>query len=125
MGKPRVLICDDEEGVRESLKLILEERYDLEMVENGEAAVGRVAQAPFDVMCLDLKMPRMDGAETLRRVRQLAPHMPVLILTAYQSVDIAKDMLRHGATDYLSKPFDQQEVLTVIEQLLKKRRRII
>ena len=120
MNKPRILICDDEEGVRESLKLILAEAYDVTSAEEGEEAVGRVAQAPFDVMCLDLKMPRMDGMETLRRVRQIAPTMPVLILTAYQSVDIAKDMLRHGATDYLSKPFDKQQVLAVIAQLLAK-----
>ena len=120
MPKPRILICDDEEGVRESLKLILEERYDLQTAENGEEAVQHVASAPFDVMLLDIKMPRMDGMETLRRVRQLAPNMPVLILTAYHSMDIAKEAVRLGAKDYISKPFEKDQLLEIIEQLLKR-----
>ena len=124
MSKTRILICDDEEGVRESLKLILEERFDLQTAENGEEAVQHVASAPFDVMLLDIKMPRMDGMETLKRVRQLAPSMPVLILTAYHSVDIAKEAVRLGAHDYLSKPFDKAELLGAIEQLLRKSRNV-
>ena len=121
MDKPRVLICDDEEGVRESLKLILDERYDLHTAENGEEAVQHVASAPFDLMLLDIKMPRMDGIETLKRVRQIAPTMPVLILTAYHSMDIAKDAIRLGAQDYLPKPFEKDQLLAAIEQLLRKR----
>jgi len=121
MTKPRVLICDDEEGVREALKLVLEERYDVVEAEHGEEAVQHLSQAPFDLLCLDIKMPRMDGMETLKRVRELSPRMPVLILTAYQSVDIAKEATKLGATDYVSKPFDKTEVLTIIEKLLKRR----
>ena len=120
MEKARVLICDDEEGVRESLKLILEDHYTVSAAEHGEMAIERVAQAPYDMMLLDIKMPRMDGIEVLRRVRQLAPRMPVLILTAYHSMDIAKEAIRLGASDYLSKPFDKDQVLDAIEHLLKR-----
>ena len=120
MSKQRILVCDDEEGVRESLKLILEDHYDVHAAEHGEAAITCVAQAPYDIMLLDIKMPRMDGIEALRRVRQLAPRMPELVLTAYHSMDIAKEAIRLGASDYLSKPFDKDQVLDAIEHLLKR-----
>ena len=121
MNRPKILVCDDEEGVRESLKLILEDRYDVQTAEHGEQAIEYVAQAPYDMMLLDIKMPRMDGIEALRRVRQLAPSMPILILTAYHSMDIAKEAIRLGAQDYLSKPFDKDQLLDAIAHLLNHR----
>ncbi len=122
MPRARILICDDEEGVRESLKLILSDHYDVTAAEHGEQAVQHLAQAAYDVLILDLKMPRMDGIETLGRVRQIAPQLPVLILTAYQSVDIAKEAIRLGANDYLSKPFERDEVLSCVDRLLSRSR---
>jgi len=118
MPRPRILICDDEEGVRESLRLILEERYDVDVAEGGAEAVAHVAQQPYQLLFLDIKMPQMDGLETLKRVRKLAPTMPVVILTAYQSMDIAKQTLKLGANDYLSKPFDRAQILDAVKQLL-------
>ena len=120
MSTARILICDDEEGVRESLKLIFEGRYEVTSADNGEEAVAHLAQASYDLLCLDLKMPRMDGMDTLRRVRQLAPSLPVLILTAYHSVDIAKEAIRLGAKDYISKPFDKDQLLEAVERLLAR-----
>jgi DNA-binding response OmpR family regulator len=124
MAPARILICDDEEGVRESLKLILEDTYQLEVAMDGAEAVRRVAEAPFALMILDLKMPQMDGIETLRRVRKISATMPVLILTAYQSVDIAKESVRLGANDYLSKPFDSTQVLEVVSRLLSRQQHV-
>ena len=100
MARPKILICDDEEGVREALKLVLDSRYDLTIAEDGEEAVTRISEAAYDILILDIKMPRMDGIEALKRIRQLAPSMPILILTAEASYHAPYD---HCTVKYLEQ----------------------
>lgn len=120
MNKPVILICDDEEGIRESLRLILDGDYTLRFAADGDQALQQIHQSPPDLLFLDMKLPRMDGLETLRRIRDLAPQVPVLILTAYHSMEIAKEAVRLGAADYIPKPFDGGRVLQAIRQALER-----
>ena len=118
MKKARILICDDEEGIRESLDLILGRDYRLAFAADGEAAMAQAQQEPFDLALVDIKMPRMNGLELLKWFRQRQPTMPVIMLTAYQSVEMAQEATTLGAADYLPKPFEQASLKKAIARVL-------
>ncbi len=118
--KPRILICDDEEGIRESLKLILEDFYELEFAKNGLEGLEAVKKSAPAMMFLDIKMPKLHGMETLKKIKKARPSLPVVIVTGYQSVEIAQEALKNGASDYIPKPFKSSDVLKVAQTLTKK-----
>ncbi|MBD3380467.1 MAG: response regulator [Candidatus Omnitrophica bacterium] len=119
MQKKRILICDDEEGVRESLNLILENDYELDFANNGAEAVNKIKEAPYDGLLLDIKMPVRNGLETLEEIRKIAPELKVIIITGYQSVEMATKAMKLGAVEYISKPFNKSEVFEKTRNLLK------
>lgn len=118
MAKPRILIADDEEGIRESINLILEEDYDVAFATNGEEALAKLQADAFDLVLLDIKMPKLDGLEVLKRLKASNRTTPVIMLTAYQSVELAKEAVKLGARDYLPKPFDRERVLSSVRDIL-------
>ena len=119
MRKLRILIADDEEGIRESLKLILEGEYELVFVQQGEETLAKLARERFDLALLDIKMPKLDGLEVLKQMKQQRLATPVIILTAYQSVELAKEAIKLGALDYLPKPFTRDQILESIRDVFK------
>ena len=120
MAKSRILVADDEEGIRESLNLILGEHYDLDFAENGEQALEKLRKGSFELILLDIKMPKLDGMEVLQRLKGTNLTTPILMLTAYQSVEVAKEAIKHGAMDYLPKPFERDHLLTTIRGILQR-----
>ncbi|OFV88502.1 MAG: hypothetical protein A3J75_08470 [Acidobacteria bacterium RBG_16_68_9] len=116
MAKPRVLIVDDELSVRESLRLILKERTEPVLATSGESALERLAREPFDVILLDILMPGMDGLETLERIKQTTPLPQVIMLTATKTLKTAVRAMKLGAFDYVTKPFDVEEILLLVER---------
>lgn len=118
MSNARILIADDEEGIRESLNLILGEEYDLTFAKDGEETLARLRREPFELVLLDIKMPKMDGLEVLKRIKGNGVSTPVLVLTAYQSVELAKEAIKLGALDYLPKPFDREQLLNSVRGVL-------
>jgi len=118
MKKAQILICDDELGVRESLKLILGQEYAVAFVTNGAEAVAYMTAHDPDLALLDLKMPKMDGLEALQQIKVLKPRAKVVILTGYESSDVAAQAIRLGATDFLTKPLDRAKVLARVRALL-------
>jgi DNA-binding NtrC family response regulator len=106
----RILICDDETGVRESLNLILEDMHELDFASSGDEAIQKVKNRKYDGILLDIKMPAKDGLETLEELRQISPDMRVIIVTGYQSVETAAKAVQLGAMDYITKPFESDEV---------------
>lgn len=114
--KKRILICDDEEGIRESLKLILEKDYDLDFAQNGNEAVEKMRSAPADLTILDIKMPKKDGLETLKELKKISPASKVIIATGYKSVDIAHEAITLGASDYIVKPFDREKIRKIVQK---------
>ncbi len=115
MKKP-IMVCDDEEGIRESLKLILEKEYDVIFAESGEVAIKKMRVSPVNLVILDIKMPRKDGLETLRELKRINPAARVIIATGYKSTDVAEEASRLGATDYVVKPFDRENILRLAEK---------
>ncbi len=118
-AKPIVLICDDEEGIRESFKLILSDLYDLHIAENGLRAMEILKTLSPAAMLLDIKMPKLNGMETLKQIKKLKPNLPVIIVTGYQSVELAQEALKNGAADYIPKPFDSKHIQKVVAQQIK------
>ena len=116
--KPTILICDDEEGIRESFKLILDGQYQLKFAMNGLEALESLKTFTPDLMLLDIKMPKMHGMEILKQVKNLKPSLPVIIVTGYQSVEMAQEALKHGAADYIPKPFESKNILSSIKSAL-------
>ena len=114
MRKLRILVADDEEGIRESLKLILEGEYELVFARQGEETLAKLTRERFDLALLDIKMPKLDGLEVLKQMKQQRLATPVIILTAYQSVELAKEAIKLGALDYLPKPFTRDQILDAI-----------
>src|SRR3989338_7597751 len=112
--KPTILICDDEEGIRESFKLILEEGCDLKFATNGLEALEMLKTLSPRLMLLDIKMPKMHGMEILKQVKKLKPKLPVIIVTGYQSVEMSQEALKNGAADYIPKPFDSKQITKIV-----------
>jgi signal transduction histidine kinase len=121
-SKPHILIVDDEIGPRESLRLILSPHYNVHVAEGGAQAVELLRRFPIDVVTLDLKMPGMTGINVLANVKQYDPDIEAIIITGYGSLETAVEGLRLDALDYIAKPFDVKQILSLVERGLARRR---
>ena len=119
--KISILIVDDEESVRESLyNWFKEDGYIVECAENAKEALSVLETRTFDIILADLKMPGMDGLEMQRRIRALNKDAIVIIMTAFASVDSAVRALKDGAYDYITKPFDPDDLSHLIRNATKQ-----
>jgi len=117
--KPRVVIVDDEERMAGVVAATLARvGYECEQCASGDAALAALEERPADVVVTDWKMPGMDGLSLLRRLRARWPGMPVVLLTAYGSVPSAVAAMREGAFDYVTKPFDNDELRALVARAL-------
>lgn len=106
-GLGRILIVDDEQSVREVLsEYFTEQGYSVENAAGGEEALALVQRSTPDLVLLDVRMPGIDGVETLRRIREIAPDVSVIMVTANEDIGLARETLKLGALDYVAKPFD-------------------
>ena len=121
-NEEKILIIDDELMPRYSIQQVLKGRYTVFTATGGREGLDLMAQNPMDVVVLDLRMPDMDGITVLREIKKRYPDTQVILLTAYASLDSARSALRLGAFDYLTKPFDKDDVINVIERGLQKKR---
>jgi DNA-binding NtrC family response regulator len=116
---PRILVVDDEKAMRESLNdWLKEDGYQVGLAESGNKAVDMARKDPWEVILLDLKMPGMDGLETLKKLKEVRPDAEILMMTAYATVDTAVQAMKEGAFDYLVKPFDPDEVEMLIQKIV-------
>ena len=119
----RVLVVDDEESMRHFLSLALRRAgHEPFPADGGEAALELCRRGPFDAVLLDLRMPGMDGLTVLARIRELDPAATVLMMTAHGTIAAAVEAMRLGAADFLTKPFDAEEVLLRLGKALDQRR---
>ncbi|MBU0464202.1 MAG: sigma-54 dependent transcriptional regulator [Proteobacteria bacterium] len=117
----RILVVDDDEAIRDALKLILEDDYDVVCVDSGFKAIEEVKNQVFDLVFLDVVMPEMDGIETLRRIKAHDRNLDIIMVSAINRAQEATDSIRHGAYDYITKPFDHKIILNRLEKVLLKR----
>ena len=120
--KPVVLIVDDEEPTRRILKLNLQDRYQVLLARNGEEALQQLSQTPVDVLVTDMRMPGLSGLDLLRQVHERWPDLPVIVVTAYGTIENAVEAMRQGAYDYLQKPIKIAELEVLLEKTLRYRR---
>jgi len=119
----KILVCDDKELMRESLgDSLRRSHFDVVTVASGEEALEQVMQNAFDVLVTDMKMPGMDGIALLQRAAHVAPTMPVVMITAYATVENAVRAMKLGAFDYILKPFKVDQIEMVIEKAIRHRR---
>src|SRR5210317_362854 len=121
-GIERILVADDDAVIREGLRRILSaEGYEVEVVSNGHAALDRLDEENFKLLITDLKMPGMSGLEVLRAIRTRQPELPVVLITGYAAIDNAVEAMKNGATDYLAKPFENEEIIEKVKTALETR----
>ena len=117
-----ILIVDDDIGLLDQLKTALKrKRYGVETAENGEKALDKIFNVPYDLILLDIMLPRMDGLSVLKEVRNAGMDMPILMLTARSDVQDKVKGLDHGADDYLAKPFSMAELMARIRAMLRRK----
>lgn len=117
-----ILIIDDELGPREALRMILKEKYTVTTAASAREGLEIISKAPhFDVVILDIKMPEMDGISALKELKKMNVNAEVVMVTAYASLETARQAIQCGALDYLIKPFDHKDVLNIVEKGVEKR----
>ncbi len=121
--KNTILIVDDEAIVHDSLsKWFRDEGYEVGTAESAREALTRLTERPWDVALVDIKMPGTDGIELQRRLHEIDPELIVIIMTGYASVDTAVQALKNGAYDYVTKPFDPDDIAHLVKNALSHRR---
>jgi len=119
---PQVLVIDDEMGPRESLRMLLKPSYQVYTVDNVEAGLRILREKKPDAVISDIRMPGTSGIDGLRKIREIDPHVAVIMLTGFGALETAKEALRLGANDYISKPFDAREMREVISRNVERTR---
>ena len=122
--QPTVLIVDDEAGPRDTLKVILRTFCNVRSAENAKTALEVLGQEPIDLITLDQKLPDRHGLDLLKDIKHYRPDVEVIIVTGYGSLKAAMEGIRHGAAGYLLKPFNVNELTTLIQQTMDKKRRL-
>jgi two-component system response regulator PilR (NtrC family) len=121
-----ILIVDDEKDIRESLSTVLQtEGYICAEAEDGEKAIEKLESSNYDIVITDIVMPNLDGMKLLEKAIQISPDTLIVLMTAYASIETAVSALRKGATDYLLKPIEFDEVIMRVKQLLKQKQLIL
>jgi DNA-binding NtrC family response regulator len=123
MSKGSILVVDDESEIREGLELLLQtEGYHVSSAETAVLGLSRLEERPFDLMLLDVSLPDRNGIEMLKDVHRQDPHLPVVLITAYGSIEMARTAFKSGAMDYITKPWSNDELLAQVAQAVEARR---
>ncbi|MEY2528491.1 MAG: two-component system, sensor histidine kinase and response regulator [Verrucomicrobiota bacterium] len=119
---PQVLVIDDEMGPRESLRMLLKPNYQVYTADCVEAGIKLLKEKHPDAVITDIRMPGASGIDGLRRIREIDPHVAVIMLTGFGALETAQEALRLGANDYINKPFDAREMREVIGRNVERTR---
>jgi len=124
MEPKKILVVDDEAPLRDILQRGLTQMggFSIEVAQNGQEAIGKIEGEIFDLVLTDLMMPEMDGMELLKIIQGTRPEMPVIMMTAYGSIDTAVEAMKTGANDYITKPVDLRDLLLRISKVLEENR---
>ena len=121
LSRKRILVVDDEHSIRKVLQaLLMREGHAVDLATNGAEAISRLGEESYELVITDLRMPGVDGMELLGFCAQQLPGLPVIVITAHGTVDTAVEALKLGAYDYITKPFEQDELRMVIDKALRR-----
>ena len=117
----KILVVDDEAKMRRVLQMMLEENgCQVDLAEGAEKALSRMKEVTFSLIITDMKMPGMSGLQLLKEIKKLDEGIPVVVMTAYGTIPTAIEAMKAGAHDYVLKPFDMEEMKTVVEKALER-----
>jgi signal transduction histidine kinase len=119
---PQVLVIDDEMGPRESLRMLLKPDYNVHTADCVDAGIRLLKEKKPDTVVMDIRMPGATGIEGLRKIREIDPHLSVIMLTGFGALETAQEALRLGASDYINKPFDAGEMRKVVGRNVERTR---
>lgn len=119
--KARILVVDDEQGPRESMRMILKDEYEVYTASDGEEALKKLIEKEIDVVAMDIKMPKTNGLELLQNIKKSVPDVEVFLITGFPSVSTAVEAIKIGAYDYVIKPFDRDAVQAVVRRGVNRR----
>jgi two-component system response regulator AtoC len=119
--KPNILVVDDEKSMRDSMHLLLRDRYEVLLAENGRDAIQLVKQHSIDLVLLDIRLPEIDGLEVLRLIKGIDDTIEVIMVTAVVTVGRAVEAIHAGAYDYITKPFDIETLTEQVGKIMEKR----
>src|SRR5260221_2309568 len=123
MPKGSILVIDDEAEIREGLERLLKtEGYQGAMADTGQSGLLRLGEQPYDLLLLDVSLPDRNGIELLKDIRRQDPHLPIVLITAYGSIDMARAAFKSGALDYITKPWSNDELLAQVAQAVESHR---
>jgi DNA-binding NtrC family response regulator len=123
MPNGSILVIDDEAEIREGLELLLSsEGYAVTSAETGQLGLARLEEEPYDLVLLDVSLPDRNGLDLLRDIRQRDPELPIVLITAYGSIDMARQAFKSGAQDYITKPWSNDELLAQVALAVEGRR---
>lgn len=121
MSIAKILIVDDDKSIRKTLRDILEfEKYEIDEATDGLDCMVKLKQSKFDVIILDVKMPRMDGMEAIEKIQNLCPDLPVIMISGHGNIDTAVEAVKKGAFDYIQKPPDLNRLLITLRNAIDK-----
>jgi DNA-binding NtrC family response regulator len=119
MSSPRILVVDDESKMRRILELMLNpDGYSIDLAEDGRQALALLEQHSYDLVITDLKMPNLDGMEMIRMIKKIPIDSPVIVITAFGSVESAVEAMKFGAFDYITKPFEKEMIRIVVSKAI-------
>ncbi len=117
----KILIADDEGSIRRTLREILEfEKFEVEEAADGAECLSKLRKSEFDVVLLDIKMPKMDGMEALDRIQEINPDLPVVMISGHATIDTAVEAVKRGAFDFIAKPPDLNRLLITLRNAIDK-----
>ena len=123
MSKGSILVVDDESEIREGLELLLKtEGYQVSSAGTGQMGLTCLEERPFDLLLLDVSLPDRNGIDMLKEIHRQDPHLPILLITAYGSIEMARAAFKSGAMDYITKPWSNDELLAQVAQAVEARR---
>jgi two-component system response regulator HydG len=117
-AKRSILVVDDDIAHRTMLRILLGWEYEIVEADCGFKAIEKIQNAPFDLVLMDVCMPKISGVEALGRIKAANPKVPVIMMTAYSSADTANRAMEKGAYDYITKPFDFDNLRSTIEKAI-------
>ena len=120
-AKGSVLVVDDEFGPRESLRMILKPIYDVHAVDNGQDALDFLCRENVDLVTLDLRMPGLSGIDVLREIKNMRRDIEVVVITGYGTMNNAVEAFRLGAVDFIFKPFNVAEIISIVKKSVERR----
>jgi DNA-binding NtrC family response regulator len=118
--RSKILVVDDEAGARDALQVILEDEFDVTTAASGTEALDLCQHTHFDLIFLDVSMPKIDGIETLKRLKALSERTDVVMISASDRAQMAVKSIKLGAYDYITKPFEADDILSAVERVLEK-----